>query len=198
MGGIGSGRRYSENERRPDVEVCPAVDLRFFKPHLGEELLVTQKIFKNNSLNYKFLIDLSDAKEGFITVYFRHQEKHQTQQISLTEMSLYLGGNRVFMICPECIEQFSVLYLRDGLWACRRCHGLAYKIQRMNPRQRHLHMLRKIGKRKLEGKPPDERPFRMRKKTHQEIVNELATHHKKINKIAKKWQRDIQEKYLSR
>ncbi len=80
MGGIGSGRRYSENEPRPDVEVCPAVDLRVLKPNLGSDVLVAQKIYRNNSLNFKFLIDPSDAEDGFLTVHFPYKETPETSR----------------------------------------------------------------------------------------------------------------------
>lgn len=198
MGGIGSGRRYSSHERRTDVEVCPAVDLRILKPHLGKQMFVEQKIYRNNRLNSKLLIDPSNAEEGFLTIHFPFQKKVHAQKITLAEMPCHLGGSRAFMFCPECDDQFSILYLKDGAWACRRCHGLAYMSQRMNARKRHLHMLRKIEKKKLKGLPPDERPFRMRKKKHQAIIEDLGKHHREINKIAKQWQRDITEKYLSK
>ncbi len=198
MGGIGSGRRYKSNERRPDVEICPAVDLRVLKPHLGSDVLVEQKIYRNNSLNYKFLIDPSDAKEGFIAVHFRHQGNHQTQQISLTEMPCHLGGSRPFLLCPECREQFLVLYLKDGAWACKHCHDLAYRSQRLNPRKRHLHAIQKIENKKLKGAPPDEKPYRMKSKKHLAIVEELAAHHIAHLKLAQKWHHDLKNKYFSK
>lgn len=198
MGGFGSGRRYEKHERRTDVEVCPAVDLRILKNNLGSDVLVTQKIFRNNRLYFKFMIDLSDAEDDFVTVHYPHQGKLQKQQISLTRMACHLGGSRPFMLCPECREQFCVLYLKDGAWACKHCHGLAHRSQRLNPRKRHLHMLRKIENKKLRGLPPDEKPYRMKQKKHQKIVNELAERHHEINKIAKQWHKDLHEKYFSK
>lgn len=198
MGGIGSGRRYKNHERRTDIEVCPAVDLRVLKAHLGSDVLVTQKIYRNNRLDFTFMIDVSDADDGFVTVYYHHQGKHQTQQISLTSMNCHLGGSRPFLLCPECDNQFLVIYLRNGSWACKHCHGLAHLSQRLNARKRHLHMLRKIENKKLKGLPPDEKPYRMKRKKHNEIINELAARHHEINKIAKKWHNDLHEKYFSK
>jgi hypothetical protein len=198
MGGIGSGRKHKSNERRPDVEICPAVDLRILKNHLGSDVLVEQKIFRNNRLNFKLLIDPSEADSGFLTIHYPQQGKHKSQIISLTEMSCHLGGKRVFMLCPMCDGQFSVLYLRDGLWACKNCHGLAYRSQRLNPRKRHLQMLRKIENKKLKGTPPDVKPYRMKQKKHQKIVEELAGHHQEINRLAQKWHNDLHEKYFSK
>ena len=197
MGGIGSGRKYKSSERRIDVELCPAVDLRFFKQHLGANVLITQKIYRNDMLNYKFLIDLSGSKDGFLAVHFPYEGKHQTQQISLTRMPLNLGGSRAFMLCPECGEQFLVLYLHEGNWACKHCHGLAYRSQRLNPRKRHLHAIQKIEKKKLKGTPPDVKPYRMKQKKHQEIVEELAAHHIAHLKLAQKWHHDLKNKYFS-
>jgi ribosomal protein S27AE len=198
MGGIGSGRRYEKHERRTDVELCPAVDLRIIKNHLGSDVLVEQKIFRNNRLIFKLLIDPSDAQDGFITVHYRHQGKHLNQQISLTNMSCHLGGKRSFLMCPECGEQFLLLYLHEGSWACRQCHGLAYRSQRLNARKRHLHALRKIEDKKLRGTPPDEKPYRMKQKKHQEILNDLVLHHQKLNELAKKWSDNLEEKYFSK
>jgi hypothetical protein len=198
MGGFGSGRRHESHERRTDIEICPAVDLRVLKAHLGSDVLVTQKIFRNNKLSNKFMIDLAEAQKGFITVFYHHQGKHQTQQISLTKMPLHLGGHRPFLLCPECDNQFLVIYLRNGSWACKNCHGLAYRTQRLNPRKRHLQAIQKIENKKLKGTPPDEKPYRMKQKKYQEILNDLVLHHQKLNELAKKWHDDLQEKYFSK
>jgi hypothetical protein len=198
MGGFNSGRRYSEHQRRTDVEVCPAVDLRVLKPHLGSDVLVTQKIYRKSRLDFTFLIDPSEAEAGFLTVHFPYQGKHQTQQINLTRMPCHLGGSRPFLLCPECGEQFLVVYLHEGAWACKHCQGLAHRSQRLNARQRHLHMLRKIENKKLKGTPPDEKPYRMKQKKHQEILNDLVLHHQKLNELAKKWHDDLQKKYFSK
>jgi hypothetical protein len=196
MGGIGSGRRYSKHEHRTDVEVCPAVDLRIIKNHLGSEVFVTQKIFRNNRESYKFLIDPSEATDGHLTIHFSFQKKVQTQKITLTEMPCHLGGKRFFMLCPECDGQFCLLYLRSGSWACKHCHGLAYLSQRLNARKRHLHAIQRIEKKKLKGTPPEQKPYRMKSKTHQEIVEELAAHHIAHLKLAQKWHHDLKDKYF--
>jgi hypothetical protein len=39
------------------------------------------------------------------------------------------GGRRHWIQCPGCIRRIAILYLRDGRFRCRTCHGLLYPSQ---------------------------------------------------------------------
>src|SRR5262245_25170010 len=76
-----------------------------------------------------------------VVLAFRHQRWGDTewqsveQRVALTWTACHLGGRRPWFSCPAytagrcCGRRVAVLYLAGKLFACRRCHGLAYESQ---------------------------------------------------------------------
>jgi hypothetical protein len=46
-----------------------------------------------------------------------------------------------YFCCPRCMERSGQIILAQEQWACRRCHGLAYRSQRLGPAQRRQQRL---------------------------------------------------------
>ena len=72
------------------------------------------------------------------------------------------GGRRPWWICPRCARRCALVYLRRGVWACRRCHRLTYASTREDEFARACRRLRRI-RRKMgdphpEAGPPDALP----------------------------------------
>jgi hypothetical protein len=198
MGGLGSGRRYSNQERRPIVEDFVVLDIRTFKDHLNSKAIITQTVFENECEAFKFLIDLSFSDR--IKIYYPFKGKNRIQTIKLADKLCNFGGSRTYMLCPECKKKCCVIYLgKNGKWACQRCLGLAYKSQRLNKIKRHLYMVQKIKNKKLRGVPVPvfQKPYRMKTQTHAELVQKLAWHQGKVNESINEWYNEILKKYLT-
>ena len=60
------------------------------------------------------------------------------QRVVLSFVPATFSGARAYFLCPgaKCGRRVSVLYFRRGVFRCRHCHGLAYKSQHEDARQR--------------------------------------------------------------
>lgn len=59
-------------------------------------------------------------------------------EVSLTTTQQGHGGLRRWFSCPDCGRRCAVVYLRGGILACRKCHGLVYASQRESHGSRKL------------------------------------------------------------
>jgi hypothetical protein len=98
------------------------------------------------------------------------------QRVPITWTACHLGGRRPWFVCSVysgrryCGRRVAVLYGAGELFACRRCHGLAYASQQETPMHRALGQAQKIRK-KLGGSTDiwdrfPERPKRMHRRTY--------------------------------
>ena len=56
------------------------------------------------------------------------------------------GGRRPWFLCPRCGRRVAILY-GGAVYACRKCHQLAYKSQRETPGERAINRANKIRER---------------------------------------------------
>lgn len=56
-------------------------------------------------------------------------ERHFTHNIKLHNQDVNFGGSRAYLECPRCHSMRKQIYFRDGVAACRTCHGLHYRSQ---------------------------------------------------------------------
>ena len=113
MGGWGSGRR-EKLEARAYVEQFPRLTLA--------GLLAGWR----DSIDGYILDDQLVVNAG-----------HQFWMVDLSKTRHRWGGERRWMLCPQCGARCSVLYLRRAP-ACRRCHGLTYYRKTCDARSRLL------------------------------------------------------------
>ena len=113
MGGWGSGRR-EKNGIRTYVEQCPRLTLARLLAGWGK------------SINGQIVGERLMVNAG-----------HQSWMVELNETRHRCGGQRRWMLCPQCGARSSVLYLRNAP-ACRRCHELTYYSKTRNTRSRLL------------------------------------------------------------
>ena len=193
MGGLGSGRKYSDHERRPIVEDFPCMDLRTFKKHLTPGTTIVQTHMRSNEKIFKIVIDISP---DCLVLHYRFKEKIRTIKILIIHQPCNLGGQRSYLLCPECNKKRSLIYMdNSSRWACRECLGLAYRSQRLNPSDRHLHMATKIRDQKLKSREVLKKPYRMKTKKHAELVQKITWHQNKACESFRQWFEDIQNKY---
>jgi len=78
--------------------------------------------------------------DGFILFGYQHQRYGEdwtpvSQQVYTVATPCHYGGVRHWFICPWCGKRVALLYVGHKL-ACRRCKGMAYRVQRENEHDR--------------------------------------------------------------
>lgn len=94
-----------------------------------------------------------DVHEGYLVLAYtlrisREQPLQIESLVPLAWSDCHLGGRRPWFICPtpECRRRVAILY-GNGVFACRRCHDLAYESQREAPDDRALRRANNIRRR---------------------------------------------------
>jgi hypothetical protein len=84
---------------------------------------------------------------------------NMTLLLKFTYTSCHYGGQRVWLVCPECQKRVGMVYCVEKYFRCRRCCGLNYHSQHLNyyDRQRlNLQAIRKkLGNDALSENFPD-------------------------------------------
>ncbi len=192
MGGLGSGTRRGQRKIRPIVEDFLNLDILYLNK---EGLLKPGTAFKiSYSKNNSDILSLSVTvgPESLFLQYDHHQKSRQ-QEIQLTRTPCHYGSKRTWLVCGKCGCKRNALYLGPkGLWACRECLGLVYHTQRLNPHERHADMAEKIKRKKLYITPENQipvsqRPPKMGRKKHAQIIDQILNHEIKSLELFKNW-----------
>ncbi|WP_423212651.1 hypothetical protein [Paracoccus yeei] len=134
MGGSGSGRRWHFGSKDP-TESYRSIDVRWLKregmltPGAPRHITWSRhgKIFA--SINIR-------AELGRVILAYRHRSgggewKDESYPVHLTTTPCHIGGERHWFLCPArgCGQRIAVIY-GGSIFACRKCHQLAYPSQR--------------------------------------------------------------------
>ena len=134
MGGIGSGRRwyYGAKDTTADLRV---IDIRRWK---RDGLLRTPNAFCwqwSRDGRVAAAINVGVGTDGLILDYRHRRRDGPWESVSypvyLSWTECHLGGKRPWFLCPAsgCGRRVAILYGGE-IFACRRCHQLAYPSQR--------------------------------------------------------------------
>jgi hypothetical protein len=100
------------------------------------------------------------------------------EALLLTRTRCHYGGSRPWFRCPNtgCGRRCGVLYrARDRRFACRRCHGLAYRTQHEQPDGRLLLKAERIWRRLgCDFGDEPQRPKGMHRRTFQRLADAAA------------------------
>jgi hypothetical protein len=77
---------------------------------------------------------------------FVHPSDGITERVRLIWRDTPFGGQRAYFECPRCLKGAEILYSASFM-ACRRCHGLAHRIENMTPMWRKNEKLNKLQRR---------------------------------------------------
>lgn len=98
-------------------------------------------------LKASVLIEIADV---YITFRYKisnwEQSCHIAQVVQLVTTPCNYGQHRVWFACPHCGRRVALLYLGFKL-ACRRCHKMAYEVQRESLHDRKCRKLDKVRER---------------------------------------------------
>jgi len=61
----------------------------------------------------------------------------QHEAIQTTSTPCHLGGSRHWFLCPRCNNRCAILYANKS-YACRKCHGLRYSVERQGLKDRAI------------------------------------------------------------
>ncbi len=192
MGGLGSGMRRGHRKTRPIVEDYLNLDiLDFNKQGLLNPGVHFKITYSSNNCSIKS-VSVFVGPDSLLLEYNHHQTAKR-REVMLTRSACHYGGSRTWLVCGDCGCKRNALYLGpEGHWACRQCLGLAYRVQALNPHERHLYRADKIKKTKLKITPENpglvsERPFRMRRKTHMDILGQILEHQQLSQQLFMDW-----------
>lgn len=133
MGAIGSGRRYWQGAHST-VEDFRSLDVRRLQ---RDGLLVPGIVFNWQWISRDTVVASINVTVQTTCVYlaYRHQSsgrwKNENYAVALEWTRCNLGGQRPWFRCPAlgCGRRVAILY-GGAIFACRRCHRLAYPSQR--------------------------------------------------------------------
>ena len=202
MGTIGSGRRYRPEEVKPLVESAVCLDLSRMKKQgdckPGSRFEITYSTDCNEIMTVKITM-----WDGSLTARYYSNGRSQNQKIAIVAIPCFQWYYREYLVCPDCGTHRNELYLgSNGKFACRACHGLAYRVQRLNPHQRHAYHADRLRRDKLklpENSPQDvfTRPKSMRDKTYYRIINQITRHQKKSHELFLDYFKNVVDKFNS-
>lgn len=179
MGGFGSGRRWRYDTKLTTAD-CRAIDVRRWS---REGLLSRPSAF-----NWRWIrdgesvasIDVTTEPPGRVILSYRQRAgvgpwKQESYSVRLTWTPCHFGGQRPWFRCPVsgCGRRVAVLY-GGAIFACRRCHQLAYPSQNESREDRLDRRVEKLRARL--GWPPgflkwaDEKPKGMHWSTYERLV----------------------------
>lgn len=93
------------------------------------------------------------------------------QSVPILSTRCHYGGRRFWFGCPFCAQRVAVLYLRQHGFACRHCHRLVYASQSEDAIGRAWRKQQKLEQKLA---PYLVRPKRMRRSTHERLVEQIA------------------------
>ncbi len=159
MGGLGSGRHGRRPGRKLTVEECCQLDVnRLASDGLMESLGLAHYCFTYTGTLQSPDIVVS-VEEGLYTDSRRvcrisdHNGDNPTgTTVKLDATFPLFGGAQWWFLCPvigadgkSCGRRVAKLYLRNGKWGCRTCHGLTYRsAQRSHVNERYEHRIHQL------------------------------------------------------
>jgi hypothetical protein len=167
MGGYGSGRPRT-------------------RAHLGQLLrLDVRKLGQASVGSWSTMLWANGSRIGVVNqdagweVQFSVDNVPTTQYVPELRVPCHFGGSRRLTRCPRCWKCCRNLYLYRRQFVCRRCTGLRYWTQSVDPMSRFDCAIRKLQRRlanpgedvndwDLEYFP---KPMWMRYRTHEKLVN---------------------------
>jgi hypothetical protein len=140
MGGGGSGRRWHYSAKNT-TETYRSIDVRWLKREGMLSLGANRRITWSRGAEITGSINVRAEPDRVILDYRQRDHGGEWQAenypVNLTTTPCHIGGERHWFLCPArgCGQRVAVIY-GGGIFACRKCHQLAYPSQREDPSDR--------------------------------------------------------------
>jgi hypothetical protein len=134
MGGGGSGRRWHYSAKNT-TETYRSIDVRWLKREGMLSLGANRRITWSRGAEITGSINVRAEPDRVILDYRQRDHGGEWQAenypVNLTTTPCHIGGERHWFLCPArgCGQRVAVIY-GGGIFACRKCHQLAYPSQR--------------------------------------------------------------------
>lgn len=177
MGGWGSGRNWGHKAKKK-TSSYPLLDVRFLQRQglLRRGLAFPYQLIRNGEKTESIHLRI-EAKQAILFYTFRTREAELQRlecSVQLEWMACNYGGRRAWFRCPAggCGRRVAILYFVD-VFACRRCHGLAYWSQRCSASEGALARAQAIRERLGECRniysPFPQKPPGMHRRTYERL-----------------------------
>ncbi|MNS04549.1 hypothetical protein D3C72_359120 [compost metagenome] len=182
MGGVGSGR-WQRRGKKEAADHCLAIDVRrWHRRGMLARGWHGRSSWRGPRGEFRGKINVAAIDDGMSLAYIASDpdgvRREFRYRISLTWTACNFGGRRPWFVCPGrgCDRRAAKLFLVNGLFLCRRCHGLAYESQRQDFGSRQLDKAQVI-RRRLGGSASLLEPFPWKPKwmhwaTYQRLLEE--------------------------
>jgi hypothetical protein len=189
MGGWGSGKRWSSKSTTSD-------HLKLDVRHLQRKSVLE----RGYSFSWGWTRDGEPAgnivirpEDDRVILTYRSRSRGDEWEsleyaVELEWLFCHLGGQRVYFRCPArgCGRRVAILY-GGRIFACRRCHDLAYDCQKELPHHRAMRKAHKLADR-LKGTgcldDPAFRPKGMHRKTFNRLERRYIRAQRQMNSLA--------------
>jgi hypothetical protein len=137
MGGSGSGRRWHYSAKNT-TEGYQSIDVRWLKREGMLSLGANRRITWSRGGEITGSINVRSEPDRVILDYRQRDHggewRAENYPVNLTTTPCHIGGERPWFLCPArgCGQRVAVIY-GGGIFACRKCHQLAYPSQSENP-----------------------------------------------------------------
>jgi hypothetical protein len=148
-------------------------------PDIGSGITAASVVMKVDHLILRYRIADRPGQSG----------RYAAQRVALTRIRQHLGGERIWLVCPDCQRRCGALYYSER-FRCRRCVDLRYPSQHEPLHERLLYRAKDVRAR-LGGsgsmtEPFPERPKGMRQATYERLrQNDRTLNHRSLMAAAK-------------
>lgn len=153
MGGVGSGR-WQRRGKKDTADLCLAIDVRrWHRRGMLTSGWRGRSSWRGPRGEFRGKINVAAIDDGMSLAYIASDPDGVRREfrcrISLTWTECNYGGRRPWFVCPGrgCDRRAAKLFLRNGHFLCRRCHGLAYESQRQDFESRQLNKAQAVRRR---------------------------------------------------
>ncbi len=84
---------------------------------------------ENSTSSIRSMVNIQSSETVLNLSFTSFLGAHVKQSILLAKIPNTFGGYRLFFSCPVCAERRRFIYLRSGLFLCRKCQDLRYQSQ---------------------------------------------------------------------
>ncbi len=199
MGALGSGRRYQSDEVSKVIENQISINILDLKKQGSLEPGKTSSMtFSRNGREIGWIF--ISAEEDMLSLDYHCNDHVRHQIIPIASTSPHYGGQRQYLLCPQCNSKREMLYYGPGgKFACRVCHGFVFRSQQLTPHMRHEQQAEKFAN-KLGGTDyiiDRKKPFRMQNNTFLKLQDKFINHRQKSCELFIEYVDNLFEKYGS-
>lgn len=179
MGGWGSGQ-WLRSDSKETTESQHGIDIRYMKngslltPGTTGFLSWTRNGRQTGFINYR--MERNRLVLSYRYRFLGGEWEEAEEVVSFDRTACNYGGQRIWLLCPQCRRRVVLLYGAGQYFLCRHCHKLTYATQQERRQDRFMRKARELRERLGGGRnllePIPERPKGMHWRTYRRLHSE--------------------------